>query len=155
MKVNTCKICGATSEETAFYARVNTRCAECHKASVRQHRAENVEWYRAYDAKRYKEDPKVLERHKRYQKTAAGKKSMEAARLKWRDANAEKRAAHVILGHAVTDGRVCKPSTCSKCGSGGRIHGHHEDYTAPLDVVWVCPTCHRKIHEDAKVTDAI
>jgi hypothetical protein len=146
--MNTCKLCGATSDEKQFYCGVTSRCAECHRAKVRENRAANVEYYRAYDAERFQADPKVKERHRRYQATEAGKRSMEQARLKWMANSPEKRAAHVILGNAVRDGLVSKPKCCSRCGAGGKIHGHHFDYTKPLDVIWLCPACHHQEHAD-------
>ena len=145
---NTCKVCGATEKEAEFYRGMARKCKECHKDAVRNNRAENVAHYRQYDAERFQTDPKVLARHKRYQATEAGKASMVASRMKWLMANADKRAAHVILGSAVMSGRKEKPLTCSACGSGGRIHGHHEDYSKPLDVIWLCPKCHHSRHSN-------
>jgi hypothetical protein len=26
------------------------------------------------------------------------------------------------------------------------LHAHHDDYSRPLDVVWLCPSCHRQHH---------
>lgn len=57
--------------------------------------------------------------------------------------------AHTALGNAVRDGRIRKPSTCSQCRKrtpSRRLHGHHPDYYEPLDVRWLCSTCHRKEH---------
>ena len=143
----TCKLCGTDSDTSEFYAGVTSRCKECHKASVRDNRAQQVEYYRAYDAERYKSDPRVRSRMKRYAATDAGKKSAEAAKKRWQAQNADKRAAHVLLGNAVRDGRVKKPLSCVECGvSGVVIHGHHADYAFPLSVKWVCAKCHRKEH---------
>ncbi|MDX1489368.1 MAG: ABC transporter substrate-binding protein, partial [Acidiferrobacterales bacterium] len=136
----------ATSDKVEFYKSITSRCKECHKAKVRENRASKVEYYRSYDAKRFQEDPKVKERHRRYQATEAGKKSMARAKAKWDAENPEKKAAHSILRSAVKSGKICKPETCQDCGSGGRIHGHHEDYTRPIDVEWLCPSCHAKRH---------
>jgi hypothetical protein len=147
---HTCKICGANSADVEFYARVTSRCKECHKVKVRENRAEKIEYYKAYDAKRYREDPRRREKNYAYAKTDAGRASHNAAHKRWMDRNAEKRACHVILGNAVRGGRIVKPDSCSMCGAGGRIHGHHEDYTKPLDVVWVCPNCHAAIHAKDK-----
>jgi len=143
---NTCKVCGATDNDAEFYTGLASRCKECHKAAVRVNRAENLERYRAYDAKRFKDDPRVLARHRLYQSTPDGIKSSAKSHKKWLAANQDKRAAHIILGNAVRDGKKNKPDTCELCGTGGRIHGHHEDYTKPLDVIWCCPTCHHRIH---------
>jgi len=115
---------------------------------VKQNREEKADYYRAYDAERYQNDPKVKERHKRYFKTTAGKASMLKARERWAEKAPEKKAANTILNNAVRDGRIKKPNCCTICGASGRIHGHHEDYTKPLDVIWCCAHCHRQFHKE-------
>lgn len=149
--INTCRICQATSETAEFYNRVNSRCKECHKAKVRENRANNLDYYRSYDAERFQNDPKVRERNNRYRKTEQGKASVALARRTWLKENAVKRAAHVILGNAVRDGKITKPDSCTACGkSSVRIDGHHEDYTRPLAVEWLCRRCHVNTHKEAK-----
>ncbi len=57
--------------------------------------------------------------------------------------------ARCQLKEAVRMGKVAKPSACSLCGAEPEprlIHGHHNDYTKPLDVVWCCSVCHGKLH---------
>jgi len=142
----TCNICGTTSAKSEFYNSMTSRCKDCHKKKTRQNRAQKVDYYRAYDAARFQKDPKVKERHKRYQATEGGKAASQKAREKWLSNNQVKRAAHIILGNAVRDGRMAKPKTCQVCHAGGRVHGHHDDYAKPLDVIWCCPKCHTEIH---------
>lgn len=115
---------------------------------VTKNRQEKAEYYRAYDAERYQADDRVKIRHKRYQKTEAGKAAMFKAREKWAAKSPEKRAANIILNNAVRDGKIEKAGLCSICGVSGRIHGHHEDYTRPLDVIWCCAHCHRQFHKE-------
>lgn len=147
-----CKICGKIDSEVEFYDSLASRCKECHKQKIRENRAAKADYYRAYDAKRFQEDPRVKARHKRYQQTDAGKASMGASRAKWLADNGDKRSAHHMVNNAVRDGRLFKPECCQVCGSKHyRIHGHHADYTRPLDVVWCCPQCHHDIHEAMKV----
>lgn len=59
--------------------------------------------------------------------------------------------AQVALKTAVDNGKIIKPSTCEQCGKvPNRLHGHHEDYTKPLKVIWLCPACHRSRHVDMR-----
>jgi hypothetical protein len=54
--------------------------------------------------------------------------------------------ARAILQYAVTIGKIDKPSQCSMCHAElpkRKIHGHHEDYSEPLEVIWVCSPCHK------------
>lgn len=39
-----------------------------------------------------------------------------------------------------------KPKCCEMCERETRLSRHHEDYSKPNEVVWVCGSCHRKIH---------
>jgi hypothetical protein len=144
---HTCKVCGVTSDAAEFYKGVTSRCKECHKIKVRENRAEKIEYYRAYDAYRYQSDPRVKKRHKRYQGTDAGKASMSAARKKYARENVEKIAANTILNNRVRDKKVWKPHYCEVCSRDDTvIHGHHHDYAQPLNVIWVCPSCHVALH---------
>lgn len=58
--------------------------------------------------------------------------------------------ARGLVAKAIKDGVLVRPETCSRCGSKaknswatGNIEAHHEDYSKPLDVIWLCKTCHR------------
>ena len=142
-----CKVCGTTDKDAEFYKGVNNCCKDCHKKAARKNRAKNIEYYRDYDKNRFQNDPRVRERHKRYQKTEAGKESMSKSRKKWMGQNPEKRAAHVILGNRIRDGKIAKPDVCEDCGDRGRLEGHHRDYSKPLDVEWLCRKCHVNRHK--------
>ena len=159
MKV--CFKCNAEKELTEFYkhsqmkdGRVN-KCKDCNRLDVVNNTNKNIEYYKEYDKKRAMLPHRVKARCN-YQKTPAGKNSMQKARKKYADNNPVKRNAVCMVSNAVRDGRLKKPSNCTICGEAKpRIHGHHYDYTKPLDVIWCCPSCHSKIHKgeiEAKVT---
>lgn len=63
--------------------------------------------------------------------------------------NPEKAKAHQLLNHAVKQGNI-KKQPCEKCGATYRIHGHHDDYSKPLDVVWLCAKHHIERHQQLK-----
>ncbi|URC22853.1 hypothetical protein KASHIRA_02790 [Serratia phage vB_SmaM-Kashira] len=68
---------------------------------------------------------------------------------KYRQRNPEKYRAHTAVGNAVRDGTLIKPTNCERCGSGGRITGHHHSYAEEfhLDVLWLCYPCHSAEHK--------
>jgi RNase P subunit RPR2 len=65
-----------------------------------------------------------------------------------------KRSATNRFRSAVRLGKLIRPYACERCDTipepdhQGRstIHGHHNDYTKPLEVVWLCKSCHRDEH---------
>jgi len=61
-----------------------------------------------------------------------------------------KRTCRSKLNNELRSGRVVKPNTCSSCFVVGLITAHHEDYTKPLQVDWLCPKCHKRLHQKRK-----
>ena len=53
--------------------------------------------------------------------------------------------AQQVFNRAIRIGQIQK-KPCAICGSNTRIHGHHEDYQKPLDVIWLCTKCHLRGH---------
>lgn len=56
--------------------------------------------------------------------------------------------AYKAIEAAIAAGTLKRPSVCSGCGvheSQHRIEAHHHDYTKPLDVIWLCTPCHRRM----------
>ena len=52
---------------------------------------------------------------------------------------------------ALYHGDLVRSNTCSYCQSSECVtNAHHEDYSKPLDVIWLCPTCHYNIHRHDK-----
>lgn len=64
-----------------------------------------------------------------------------------RRAHPERSAAVRKVHRAVARGLLVK-APCAVCGE-SRVEGHHPDYTRPLDVIWLCPSHHRKLHAGA------
>lgn len=61
----------------------------------------------------------------------------------YRHSNREKVAAHRAVYAAIKSGELKKPKSCAWCGNSFcRIEAHHEDYSKPLEVLWLCPSCH-------------
>lgn len=147
--MKTCVDCGLEKNLTDFYmhhgmadGRLN-KCKDCVRARVSKHRVANIDKIREYDRKRGS-TPDRIERHKRYITSEGGKAVKKEVGLRWIKRNPEKRKAQLLLQRAVKTGQIVR-QPCEKCG--GVAHGHHEDYSLPLVVRWLCPKHHTEEHK--------
>lgn len=58
----------------------------------------------------------------------------------------EKHRAQLEVRQAIESGVLVRPAECSSCLSSCRPHAHHDDYSQPLIVRWLCGRCHRSHH---------
>ena len=143
-----CAKCGDQKADTDFYAR-DKSCKECRKAAVRANYARNRESVREYERRRANLQHRI-EARRNYQQTESGKARIKAAQQAYTHRNPGKRAAAWTVDNAVRDKRLWKSPCCMApgCFSKDRLHGHHVDYDKPLSVVWLCVSCHSKLHRD-------
>ena len=135
--MKSCKKCKATKDNSEFYACKRNKdglfgsCKECIKLAVRENRKKRYDQYSEYERKRYQENE---DRRKRLQ---------NGAKI-WRQKNPIAYKAQTKVGNALRDGKLEK-EPCLFCGC-EQVHAHHNDYQKPLDVVWLCPKCHQRMH---------
>ena len=72
--------------------------------------------------------------------------STVAGVARWRAAVPAGPRAHKRVYTAVRAGRLERPDRCEGCGLEKRLHAHHDDYSKPLKVRWLCGSCHRLAH---------
>ena len=149
-----CSVCKKSLPVSDFYVankengRLFTECKECCKARTRKNRNEKIDYYRNYDKIRASDERRV-ESTKKYRHSKKGLDAHQKRNAVYRSNNVEKYNAHKKVTAAINGGKLKRPSTCSVCGCGGKIEGHHEDYSRPLDVTWLCQSCHKLAHRHA------
>ncbi len=74
------------------------------------------------------------------------RKLPKRAIIKYTDELHIKKRARNILQRAIENNKI-ERKPCEKCGD-IKSQGHHEDYSKPLDVIWLCPKHHTKLHYD-------
>ncbi len=134
-----CTQCGTVKAAAEFFSRsasvdgLQPCCKECDSRVRSQRYDEN--WDREKENRqRYSSNPQQK------------KKSLESNR-KYRQRNPQKTSAHNAVNNALRDGKIVRPDSCSDCGLATRdLEAHHEDYSRPLDVKWLCTRCHGKRH---------
>lgn len=85
---------------------------------------------------------KNRQRHQEWSKV--NRERLNEYQRKWYQRNKEKRKAHVILHRAINSGKIIRPKNCSQCSKECKVDGHHEDYSKPLEVIWICRACHSR-----------
>ena len=102
------------------------KCITCAKSDVKNHRQNNIEKIREYDRLRgNRQTPEYLRNY----------------RLN----NPEKYKATSIVNNAMRDKKLFK-EPCEICGDTKNIHAHHDDYSKPLNVRWLCAAHHSQWH---------
>jgi hypothetical protein len=66
--------------------------------------------------------------------------------VRYRGRHPDRYAAHVAVNNAVRDGRLIRAG-CEVCGVAD-ADAHHDDYSRPLVVRWLCGVHHKQWHRD-------
>jgi len=67
----------------------------------------------------------------------------------WNRENPEKRRAQKRVEYALKVGKLVRQA-CERCGATQRVQAHHDDYTRPLEVMWLCPIHHGERHRELR-----
>lgn len=149
-----CKIC--CSEDTKEWIKRNPAKAKENERIQNSKKDYAKEGKRRYEknSNYYKEwywsNPEIRLKKIEKRKEWALKNPLKSAEYakKQRQINRQKCNARKKVKWAVNIGRLTRSKSCEMCGhEANRIEGHHQDYSKPLSVVWLCASCHRKIHK--------
>lgn len=84
------------------------------------------------------------------EKTEYQKKAIRRSTQAYKRRNPHKNRAHKRVYDAIKSGRLVRPTSCEICKEHGLIHAHHDDYSKPLDVKFICRSCHVQLHHGVK-----
>lgn len=128
----TCFKCGITKTRADFYAHPQTtdglrgNCKECSKKDSIIHRESKLEEVRKYDREREKLPHRIALRVR--------------AQAEYKKQHPDRWVAKTILNNAIRWGKLSR-LPCEICGN-EKSQAHHEDYSKPLEVVWLCKPHH-------------
>jgi len=57
-------------------------------------------------------------------------------------ATPEARSANRKIAYAIQTGKISRAQKCEECGAVGKTEAAHFDYSRPMDVRWLCRSCH-------------
>lgn len=132
-----CIKCRKTKETTDYYkmssGRLRKKCKSCYTNQV-------LNWQK-------KLPPNTLRGYiKKYSQTPKGKRAINQASRIASKKFPEKWKARSELRYAVKIGLIKKLNFCQLCEKIKPLQGHHPDYAKPLEVLWLCSGCHKKVH---------
>lgn len=146
----------ARKNSLRWYYKYNDKICEERREKSKKYREENREKINSYQ-KGWRENhlEELRERAKKYRQLSENKKKRNEKRAYAKENNStdnwQKITARKILQNAVRLKFLVRPSTCEKCMKECKPHGHHEDYSKPLEVMWLCKVCHN--HQHGKLLD--
>lgn len=146
-ELKTCGQCKEEKDESEFYRRgraddrLRSYCKICSHKLREEYYENNKERLREYSRRNGKENrERVYERRRlnseRVNELARSYYRKDIIKMKTRDK----------VRWAIDSGRLVRPETCSKCGEECKPNAHHEDYSKPLEVIWLCTKCHGKTY---------
>lgn len=148
MKTKLCVTCGSSVGPlplSQFYKHKEmsdghlNKCKSCFKAKVRAYAAANPEKIR-----KLTREKKRRSKYKILAKRWVRRNITRSREIKnnWASRNREKRKAHGVVRNAIRGGRLRRPKRCDSCQKVRKVHAHHDDYSKPLEVKWLCAECH-------------
>lgn len=106
------------------------KCKECCKMDVKNNYRKNISNFSEYDRIRQQNPERRLKKLE-YQRTLRAKYP-------------EKYRANAMVQNALKKGILMKES-CENCGN-QNTQAHHDDYSKPLEIRWLCHICHQWHH---------
>ena len=131
-----CRTCNTEKSEIDFGKRkaspdgLSPRCKSCQSN---------------YDKARNK-SPHRIELRDRYAQTEGGRIRTAKAKSEWRKRNPKKSKAHNHINRMIRNGKL-KKQPCEICGE-SKVHAHHDDYSKPLEIRWLCSKHHSQWHAE-------
>jgi len=127
---------------------VRNTCKKCVSIYSKLYRINNIEKIKEYDNNR----PNRLERieyNKLISKTDHGKMIKKKCIDNYNSKFPEKMIARRMVSNGIRDGKITK-KPCSICGD-KKSQAHHDDYSKPLDIVFLCDIHHKERHRSLKL----
>ncbi len=132
-----CSICKVEKPRSNFFKDngnidgLRTRCKECDKIITHESYLKNKK--------------AILQKSQEYRKTEKGKLVRKREHARKRKLFPEKYRANYLASNAIRGGHLIK-QPCEICGN-EKVQAHHDDYSEPLKVRWLCKDCHNEFHQ--------
>lgn len=135
----TCTKCGKIKYPHEFY-KWQLVCKECAREKARLYQ------------EIHRKNPDFVKKHREayknwYENNGRNRAvDYKEAIKEWRVKHPEALKAHYIVQKAIKETTMIRPVHCTECKLNKRVSAHHDDYSKPLEVIWLCSSCHKLRH---------
>lgn len=149
----TCPKCKTLKLSTDFginrsrYDGLQSVCKICKKSYYQANKEQTIARAKRWREENREEYNQWRCNHRKGKGASKFKQNLE----RYKSKHPEKVKAKYLVKNAIRNGVLVKPTCCTICNKSfpkSKIHGHHENYDEPLEVIWACYICHSKIHND-------
>jgi hypothetical protein len=140
MKKRECSKCKQRLTLSSFYKNprckegYNGRCKSCVRKESVKYKWANIEKVRKNDRDR----GRTVNQRARNNRTKKAYREKFPLRYK----------ANNMVGVAIRYGKLKRKAKCEVCKLKKKTLAHHDDYSKPLEVVWLCASCHKAVHKE-------
>ena len=159
--MKTCKRCGEDKPLSGYHKNKSSKdghqlyCKPCNNGSAMAWAKRNPSSMKAIHLRHYVNNADARRNSARDAATPESRKkyrdenrdTINRGQRARRARNREKPAAYRLVREAIKAGDLANPDRCEMCESPS-VLAHHEDYSKPLDVNWLCRPCHGKVHRN-------
>jgi hypothetical protein len=146
----TCRTCKKEKPEEDFYpGRLKKRdylCKECckdYQAKYKKDHPEIVKTWTRNRMRRWRERHPEINRQRSQEQSIKHREKSNAYSREYSKNNLDKKNAQLKAAKAVKAGALV-PQPCEVCGD-PKAEKHHDDYTKPLEVRWLCSKHHHRV----------
>lgn len=137
--MKTCPDCLERKPLTDFY-KGHGHCKPCSHTYSKRRRIEQGPKVRAYAGQlRERNRDRIILQLRAWRKRSP---SATISKNKWIANNREKRRVHAQVQYAIRTGKLMRPVACEDCKLSNKPDAHHEDYSKPFEITWLCRKCH-------------
>jgi len=157
-----CKKCGEVKiislfgHEKRIKSGRSNRCKACIKENVQLYAKNNSKYIQKMRERYYYDNQEeILLQKKEYLKNLSPKAKIKRTLdlKKHNEKYPNRHKARILLIAAVNHGELIRPAECSVCKVKCTPDGHHDNYSKPLEVRWLCKRCHASWHSNNKTID--
>lgn len=151
-----CKRCEKVLPISAFYVHPQMAdghlniCKDCVRNRAQVYRQENLERIREYDRQRgrtkeHNQKNLQLAHDLKATNPEKYKEQKEKRNSNYVQKHPDRRRAHIMVWNKLRDKKLDR-KPCEVCGTARKVEAHHDDYSKPLEIRWLCKKHHMELH---------